>query len=1050
MADPGEPVPAEISDLVPLNVLESSLPAPLPPDKLLATPASITPDLLALSLAPLDTATAVAVCAKLVLTASTHVIKAAVELGLERASSEVQRLEERLIGRDVDAAALEDEAVVRSLAVLLDAQLKLETFHALAPTPATPPAPEPAPTEAVDIEIDDPWADEGGDVPPILDDPWETSPAKSARSTRSVASVKSTAPVTAAAFEDAAELPFDLSTFLRQPLETSALALAASANSSALRQLCERHSTWLHPFRLAILDAFPAWVSPGDADILALLPAVVEDGSEQPWPRCSSPPSVLDRIPASLRPPASDLVRHCSQTPDALAQWYTSRVLSLDAYGLLDVQLAWVQHGAALNVPSLDALGEDLSLLSRLIYDAHLLPIQLDRWSLSAWRAASEAQVVEAYLSASTSATVVADYRRLVLPYLYVLESRGERAGKADPGLVQRMLYDSILGLSLSLALPVFAASKATEPSHTRLVKDDMDVARLALACLYGARQLDGFATMSAIFECLPVWELTGRDGADDCELTSATLDALAAFVKPTVSGPPPAAKDLYLFFLPLPFASLSRALDILDVHLESGEILARWDTPVRLQFLLEIASDTDGQTKLAHRMVRRQTAAAPDDRRWIALWDDMRKLAGGDDALLRGAFGAIGIDDLVNIYLGGLLGSGNFGVAAKVIKRLQPNGLFSSRMLENAVLAASRDFYERAETANIHTGDMKLAYDCLDLAPANPAIRAERALIESTSKLTTFRALSSMSPAEVRHAPDRLDLVRRLLSTSDAFRHADLVLGLADGLGYAGDGAARAEVLGMLIDAALGADEFSIARERCVELVRMAREAPAPASAAGSPASDRIEDTAWKACLALGRRADWLDARARRDMLGHAIALAPADIVASILPFWRKAEDEVIARRAAGTLDATARAAAEAETSAAGAVWHAAATLAGLDDSTSTQTSPSRSSSANGERGFARAARLARELGHRLRDEAASPSPSLHLNVSSSVTNSVRPGLSSAGARAASAAGAAGIDLQGLQHGIGEEAERAKESARRALVKGVGWLLGADEGELG
>jgi hypothetical protein len=53
-------------------------------------------------------------------------------------------------------------------------------------------------------------------------------------------------------------------------------------------------------------------------------------------------------------------------------------------------------------------------------------------------------------------------------------------------------------------------------------------------------------------------------------------------------------AKDLFIFFAPLPFASLSRALDILDVHLESGEILARWDTAVQLRFLLQSARNKE------------------------------------------------------------------------------------------------------------------------------------------------------------------------------------------------------------------------------------------------------------------------------------------------------------------------------------------------------------------------------------------------------------------------------------------------------------------------
>lgn len=57
-----------------------------------------------------------------------------------------------------------------------------------------------------------------------------------------------------------------------------------------------------------------------------------------------------------------------------------------------------------------------------------------------------------------------------------------------------------------------------------------------------------------------------------------------------------------------------------------------------------------------------------------------------------------------------------------------------------------------RAETGNIHTGDMKLAYDCLSVyGPETPAIKREKEFIEATSRLTTFKALSGMTPSEIR-----------------------------------------------------------------------------------------------------------------------------------------------------------------------------------------------------------------------------------------------------------------------------------------------------------
>ena len=52
------------------------------------------------------------------------------------------------------------------------------------------------------------------------------------------------------------------------------------------------------------------------------------------------------------------------------------------------------------------------------------------------------------------------------------------------------------------------------------------------------------------------------------------------------------------------------------------------------------------------------------------------------------------------------------FDIARRTIKRLETEETVPSDMLETTVLQVSREFYENAESGNIHTGDMKLAYD--------------------------------------------------------------------------------------------------------------------------------------------------------------------------------------------------------------------------------------------------------------------------------------------------------------------------------------------------
>lgn len=319
-------------------------------------------------------------------------------------------------------------------------------------------------------------------------------------------------------------------------------------------------------------------------------------------------------------------------------------------------------------MPSLDSLGEDLSLLSRLVYDARVdasehadsnQPILDDSWTLSRWRTATPEEASAAYLHFATPDSVVHLIKHLLLPYLYVLLARSERTGKPDTQLPSRHIQNWLLSsASLELAAQVFNASKATLPVHERILKKDEEVARLALALLYGSQKIDRWEEMSAIFETLPAWEFGPEDHEDGEGET--TLLALAQFLRPTPSSPPPKPAELHTFFLPLSAPSLSLLLDALDVHLESAETLSRWGVPATMGWFILSAEDRSEQLAWATRMARRggERASKRDD--WESLLRDMRKLRGGSREGCRGAFGMLEEDEIKRIFFGGLLSSGS------------------------------------------------------------------------------------------------------------------------------------------------------------------------------------------------------------------------------------------------------------------------------------------------------------------------------------------------------------------------------------------------------
>jgi len=484
--------------------------------------------------------------------------------------------------------------------------------------------------------------------------------------------------------------------FLTDDLLVIALSLAAQGQFPALGVLVERYGASLFPHRFAILDSVPEHTPP--SDYRQFLPTYdPSKNSEQQWTSGLSRSdadwtdnpdvqSVLEQV--GIKPVASqELLSDAVETPlspSALLQWYRDRIdRIISRTGMVDTALALAQHGASSGLSGLDEIGEDLSLLSRLVYDAPRPATEDDGHTLSGWSKMSPPEVIRSYLSHSTPASVVKNIQRLVVPYLFVLESRAERSGSPDASLRNRLLYEYIVTAPLEIAAPIFEASKPILPPVERVIKDDEDLARIALALLYGSDCLDEWAIMSRIFECMPAWDSGYVADAGEEDEADTTIASLGAFVAPSTTQPRVTASDLLLFFQPLHASSLSRALDALDVHLESGEILSRWNVPARLRWFLQSADDGNEQRSWARRMARRAGGSSdepdsPEEYAWLL--EDMIKLSNTGESGLRSAFGLISKDEIISIFLSGLLNSGSECISSTDDRiRLNPDRLSQS-----------------------------------------------------------------------------------------------------------------------------------------------------------------------------------------------------------------------------------------------------------------------------------------------------------------------------------------------------------------------------------
>ncbi|KAG9017875.1 hypothetical protein FRB93_004686 [Tulasnella sp. JGI-2019a] len=749
----------------------------------------------------------------------------------------------------------------------------------------------------VSEELDDldPWA-EGNDEAPVLPSVSPSSPP-----------------------------PFTLTSFLLAPALETALLLASSLQIPALAVLFVRRTDELLPHRLKVFDAIPLYAQSSEK-LNELLPSFDYQTSQEklpsqtPWREIpdwteADGMTLVDAGAAIIHVSTFESLKTLRPEPlsaEELSSWYLERAKRIDLdLGLVDVALALVQHGASQGIPGLDGLGEELSLLSRLVYDAGSTGTSTN-WNLERWRSMDTESIIQAYLSASTPSNVAGDIRRLVLPYLYVLEAHKERAGSPDPSLPKRYLFKYLLAAPLSMAAAIFEASKPTLPAGQRLIQKDDDMARLALACLYGSDALNEWSTMSRIFECLPAWQSANDQAAEGQGGTAdATLRTLATFVAPSATRPKVSPQDLLSYFEPLNTQALSRMLDVLDVHLTSGEILSRWDVPAPLRWFVQSANDEAQQRAWATRMARRNVASEDveeDGNEWVQLMKEMTRLVGGGEGALKGAFGLLSKDEVRKIFFEGLLSLGKFKLARRLLNPKHGHRPLTPGVIEGICLSMSREFYDNASSGNLHVGEMKLAYDCLAVViPPTPATIAEREFIEATSKICSYGVHSRpgvpLAPIEIRLVKDRLSLISRVLSSNEnVYKHSEVVLDIVHKLGFRNDLAAEVKTLAMLADAATQAEDFVRAAEMSERMVkdvqalrRMTFSTSSSDSARAMAARDEAIEVCWHTCFQLGRQPEYPDAKRKLGLLAHAVQLCPSENVLDVLAIWRRVEGEAM-----------------------------------------------------------------------------------------------------------------------------------------------------------
>jgi len=188
-----------------------------------------------------------------------------------------------------------------------------------------------------------------------------------------------------------------------------------------------------------------------------------------------------------------------------------------------------------------------------------------------------------------------------------------------------------------------------------------------------------------------------------------------------------------------------------------------------------------------------------------------------------------------------------------------------------------------------------------LSIPSRSETVIHEQEFIEATSRITSFNVETRpgvlLSPIEIRLTKDRLSLVSRVLSSNnDAYKYKEVILELVDKLGFRGAPVPRVKALAMITDTALQAEDFAQAFETSETMISMVSQLCSSPDISQADLND-AKEVCWVSCFQLGRQAEFPDAKKKLRLLGHALEFCPADRLHEILTAWRRLEKEDIAQ---------------------------------------------------------------------------------------------------------------------------------------------------------
>ncbi|KAK4790120.1 hypothetical protein SAY86_017424 [Trapa natans] len=618
--------------------------------------------------------------------------------------------------------------------------------------------------------------------------------------------------------------------FRNMPINEAAAGLAESGKIGALNLLFKRHPYSLAPWILEVLTAIPETVAV--QTYVQLLPGISPPPTialrEEDWVECKKMTDFLNRMAREnqiqfklqTEPILRKSLGYYWPSMDELSKWYKKRALDIDHFtGQLDNCLSLVEIGMQKGIKELQKFHEDITYLNQFIYSDDSDGESNISLSLTVWDQLADYEKFRLMLKGVNEKTAIHSLYDRALPFMW----KRQRAttfytedNEGEPYLV-RWLKEIASKNRMEICLLVFdEACKDIEARY--FFQDEVESVDCALQCVYLCTGTDRWNAMANILSKLP--QTHGISG-------------------------------------------LEKRLKVAEGHIEAGRILAFYQVPKSINYLVEAHSDEKGVKQIFRlilsKFIRRQPGQSDND--WTSLWRDMQSLR-------EKAFTFLDAEYMLVEFCRGLLKAGKFSLARNYLKGTGSVALAPEKA-ENLVIQAAREYFFSA--SSLASSEIWKAKECLNLLPGSSSIKEESDIIEAvTVKLPSLGI--TLLPVQFRQIKDPMEIIKMAITSQPgAYLHVDDLIEVSRLLGLKSQDDISAVEEAIAREAAVAGD-LQLAFDLCLILVR------------------KGHGLVWDLCAAIARgpAIDNMDINSRKLLIGFALSHCDDESIAELLHAWK------------------------------------------------------------------------------------------------------------------------------------------------------------------